>query len=481
MTLPGNSNVKFGTSGLRGIAVDLLDGPAASHIAAFLQNFAGPGVPVLIGCDKRDSSMQLCAQAVSVANALQLPANFVGVVPTPCLAFAASRQNAVTIMVTGSHIPGDRNGVKFYRQEGEITKADEETISKGAAEIDPLPWLAEVEAQVNAGLRKEILANWYERYISIAGEEALRGLRVGVFEGSTAAAGPLAKLLGACGADVYPFGKCDTFTPLDTEAVEDRLLEQLGREIESGRLDAVVSADPDGDRPLVIDDEGEIVRGDLLGWLTARWLSADAVVTTVTANSRVSSEPGCNVRRTRVGSPYVIAGLLEEIAAGAKRPIGFEPNGGVLVGSDQNVRGRMLCKLVTRDSFLPILAVLQQSAGQKKPLSELRRLAAFRSAASGRLQDVDTSRCAELVKGLSLDEDKRARFFAPYGSVRSIDTTDGLRVILGTSDIANRDCIVHLRPSGNAPEMRCYVEAETDARAGELLTRCLSQLRLQLG
>ena len=58
-----------------------------------------------------------------------------GALPTPALALRSLTLGIPAIMVTGSHIPADRNGLKFYRAEGEIDKADEAGIV--AAWVDP--------------------------------------------------------------------------------------------------------------------------------------------------------------------------------------------------------------------------------------------------------------------------------------------------------------------------------------------------------
>ena len=50
------------------------------------------------------------------------------------------------------------------------------------------------------------------------------------------------------------------------------------------------------------------------------------------------------------------------------------------------------------------------------------------------------------------------------GPVAKVDETDGIRITF------HQDDIIHLRPSGNAPELRVYVEASTHQRAEELLT-----------
>lgn len=86
---------------------------------------AGPGGEALIGRDLRSSSPLIAAQcARAVADAGLVPVDR-GAVPTPALALASLQGRAPAIMVTGSHIPDDRNGLKFYRSPGEIDKADE--------------------------------------------------------------------------------------------------------------------------------------------------------------------------------------------------------------------------------------------------------------------------------------------------------------------------------------------------------------------
>ena len=57
-----------------------------------------------------------------------------------------------------------------------------------------------------------------------------------------------------------------------------------------------------------------------------------------------------------------------------------------------------------------------------------------------------------------------------FGKVSGLDQTDGLRMSFGSGEV------VHLRPSGNAPELRCYTEADSDARAVEMTGICLKIL-----
>jgi phosphomannomutase len=152
----------------------------------------------------------------------------------------------------------------------------------------------------------------------------------------------------------------------------------------------------------------------------------------------------------------VIAGMAEAAGMGAKRVVGFEANGGVLLGSDVPEKG--LTALPTRDALLPILAVLGLAQGRS--LSHVVGALPPRFARSGRLEHVLAEKSAAFAAFLSRNA---GGFFKPVGKVQSISETDGLRFTLASGEI------VHFRPSGNAPELRCYTEAATPERADELL------------
>ncbi|MDH5531766.1 MAG: phosphomannomutase, partial [Paracoccaceae bacterium] len=104
---------KFGTSGLRGLANELTDELCASYVRAFLK-----GLPdcqtLLVGRDLRNSSVRISDAVISGAHSLGIDTVDCGELPTPALALAALARKAPCVMVTGSHIPADRNGLKFY-------------------------------------------------------------------------------------------------------------------------------------------------------------------------------------------------------------------------------------------------------------------------------------------------------------------------------------------------------------------------------
>lgn len=454
--------LKFGTSGLRGLASELVGQAARRYTAAFLahlriRGLAGKG-EVFIARDFRASSPAIaadCAAAIAVAGLQPVDC---GTLPTPALALHAMALGGPSIMVTGSHIPADRNGLKFYTPLGEITKEDEAGIAAALGQDD-------IEGEAEAKDGYAFAGDRYrQRYRHFLVQNALSGWRIGVFEHSSVARDLLCSLLTRAGAHVVRLGREAGFVAVDTEAFADAIFEPRHRWIAEHRLDAIVSTDGDGDRPLIIDGVGDFVRGDSLGLLTAQYLAADVVVTPVTSNSAIETVGSFGeVVRTRVGSPYVIAAMEEAVVANGRKVVGFEANGGVLLGSDAMVNGRVLSRLPTRDAVLPILSVFAAAARDRLTLAQLVQRLPLRAALSDRLIEVPTEKGGAFAARLAAEPDFAVSFFAAVGKVAAVSTIDGPRFTLTSGDI------IHYRPSGNAPELRCYVEGTTPERAAELL------------
>lgn len=226
-------------------------------------------------------------------------------------------------MVTGSHIPADRNGLKFYTRAGEITKRTNAiTASLGRHAADGGP--GRVYRAPEVGER------FADRYTKAFWSNCAGRSKVGVYSHSAVGRDLLMATLQRLGAQVVELRlRSASFVPVDTEAVEPDTRGSLKKWAAAHCLDAIVSMDGDSDRPLVTDETGCVVPGDILGQITAEFLGAEAVVTPISSNSGVT-EKTCfsRVMRTRIGSPFVIAGMKE---AGGK-VVGYEANGGFLLG-----------------------------------------------------------------------------------------------------------------------------------------------------
>ena len=469
------SSLKFGTSGLRGLVTDLVGWPSYAYTLAFLRHVSalsgdGRERSVLIGRDLRSSSGEIARLCIAASlGAGYLPRDC-GAVPTPALALAALTLGCPAIMITGSHIPDDRNGLKFYRPDGEISKADEAGILGAFAGLTgPVP------DDAGAATAYAALPPYRRRYLDFFPADSLSGLRVGVYQQSSVARDLLCEILAGLGAETEALGRSDRFIPVDTEAhrPEDKAL--VLEWARSGRFDAIVSTDGDADRPLVADENGTILRGDIIGLITAERLGLETIVTPVTSSSAIERTGVAEqVIRTRVGSPFVVAGMEEAAASGASGIIGFEANGGVLLGSALESRSRRLAALPTRDAMLPIIAVLAAAAHGRGPLSRVVEALQAGHAAAGRLQDVPAERSGTFIGRLASDAAFREEFLREAGSLSRLDTIDGVRMSLADGSI------VHYRASGNAPELRCYVEAGDADRAEDLLAWGLARAELAM-
>ncbi|WP_441003651.1 phosphomannomutase [Pseudocolwellia agarivorans] len=464
-TVLDNSGIAFGTSGARGLVEQFTPDVCAAFSLAFIDTLKGQFTfdRLAIAIDNRPSSYAM-AQACSAALKQQgIEIIYYGVIPTPALAYAAMVRNIPCIMVTGSHIPFDRNGLKFYRPDGEISKSDELSILKSEAAFEALDTLDELEVSSEAG------EEYVLRYSSLFDKPFLQGKHIGIYEHSSAGRDLYQALFEELGAKVTSLERSDHFVPIDTEAVsaEDQL-KAINWSKEYG-FDAIYSTDGDGDRPLIADEKGVWLRGDILGLLCAKQLNVEALSIPVNSNTSIElSNAFKKIERTRIGSPYVIA-EFERLSKSYKSVAGFEANGGFLLGTDTSINGKVLKALPTRDALLPAIMLL--AAAGDNNISDLVSDCTERFSASDRIQNFATAKSKQLIETYTQDASALIKLlgFADL-TVTSIDVTDGLRMTLSDNDV------IHLRPSGNAPELRCYAESTSDEKAKQLVVQVLGKV-----
>jgi len=117
----------------------------------------------------------------------------------------------------------------------------------------------------------------------------------------------------------------------------------------------------------------------------------------------------------------------------------------------------MTCQI--RDTYT--IAFLQHMDQQNKKISELTDSLPARFTANNRIKEFPTNAAKECIAQLIGNNDAlsyqaiEAAFGELCGKVENTDLTDGLRITFQNGEI------IHLRPSGNAPEFRCYNEADS--------------------
>ncbi len=540
--------LKFGTSGRRGYVVDLtqlevyLNALAELEYLQSLRREEGAisrGDSFYYAYDLRPSSTAFVpeekgrgelAQTIerAIRDAGMSPVNL-GAIPTPALTYYGLLHGKGSIMITGSHIPFERNGYKLNTSRGELLKKDEEpigvrveTLRRRLYEEPPSRSLFNEQGMFKAGHQELSPVNddgrqaYIARYLDFFAGRDLTGLRLLAYQHSAVGRDILVEILGAFGAEVVPAGRSDTFVPIDTENIDTEQLSKICALVseaasEHGSIDAVVSTDGDSDRPLVlgvdspkVSPEVRFFGGDLVGMVVAEFLEVDGVVVPISCNDAVDLG---NLRhllepKTRIGSPFVIAGMEKARTKGKKRICGWEANGGFLLGSDITSDDRVLRALPTRDALLPILSVLFAAKERRVNLAGLFRQLPARFSKAALLKKFPRSRALQIVgrftsshpgvnevvleeKGVRLlDSEGReiqdaahgresliairselSSFFPAvlgFGRVVKVNYTDGVRIYFANGEIA------HVRPSGNADEFRIYAVADTQARADEI-------------
>ncbi|MGD6735108.1 phosphomannomutase [Photobacterium leiognathi subsp. mandapamensis] len=461
------SGIQFGTSGARGLVEQFTPDVCAAFTHAFITSIQSQFKfnQVAIAIDNRPSSPTMAQACTKAIQQLGLEVVYYGVVPTPALAYVSMQDNIPCIMVTGSHIPFERNGLKFYRPDGEISKTDEQAILNSSVEFEAVTDLPELTIINKAAVQ------YIERYTSLFDNKMLMGKRIGIYEHSSAGRDLYTPMFKALGAEVIALERSDEFVPIDTEAVSDADKQKAKNWSKEYKLDFIFSTDGDGDRPLVADENGDWLRGDILGLLCADAMNIDALAVPVSCNTAIESCERFNyVTRTKIGSPYVIA-EFDVLSTQYDSVAGFEANGGFLLGSDVLINSKEIKALPTRDAVLPALMLL--SLAKEKSIHELVNALPQRYTHSDRIQNFSTEiSLAILAKAKEDSSQFLQQLKCDETKVDSIDTTDGLRINLENGNI------IHFRPSGNAPELRCYAESASVDKAIYLVNHALENIQL---
>ncbi len=539
--------LKFGTSGRRGLVAHLSQLEIYLNALAeieYLQSLPREKGGVVRGddfyfaCDLRPSTTELVpelggrgelAQAVvrAIQDAGMKPVNL-GFIPTPALAHYAWENGRGSIMVTGSHIPFDRNGYKTNTAQSELLKKDEAPINQQVdrvrqkiyaepARLSPFNSQGMFKAghQELPAAQPEARARYLARYTEFFGKSRLAGLRLLAYQHSAVGRDVLVEVLRGLGAQVTPAGRSDSFVPIDTENIDAEQLDTIQRLAneawrKTGPFDAVVSTDGDSDRPLFLGAEptGDAAQpcrvrfysGDLLGMVTAEYLGADAVVVPISCNDALDRGPLKAILepKTKIGSPQVVAGIEQARAKGRRTICGWEANGGFLLGSDCVRAGQKLRALPTRDALLPLICVLataqekrlslaavfarlpqrhsraallknfpretsRQIMARFMPTEEALRTVIF-TGEKASCQDATGQAISCAYDALAVRRELTQFFRAADGftAIVKFDFTDGLRMSFANGEVA------HVRPSGNADELRIYAVADSPERANQI-------------
>jgi phosphoglucosamine mutase len=366
----------FGTDGVRGVAN--LE-PITSEIAlrlgrALAYVFRNPGGRqrrILVGKDTRLSGYMLETALASGLCSMGVDVLLVGPMPTPGIAFLTRSMRAdAGVVISASHNPFEDNGIKFFSRDG--FKLDDETEARIEALVSDDGALLNsraTAADIGKAARIDDAIGRYLVFLKTCVPRAvsLEGLKVVIdcANGAAYRVGP--EVLQELGAEVIGLGVEPNGTNINAGCGAVHL-EPLRAAVTQYRAQIGIALDGDGDRAMLVDEEGAVFDGDdamaLLGTQMAAQglLSQKTVVATVMSNfglEQALGRHGIRLVRTDVGDPAVVREM---------RANGYN------LGGEQSGHVIFMDHSTTGDGLITALRVLSLMIEMQQPLSALRSM-----------------------------------------------------------------------------------------------------------
>ncbi len=438
----------FGTDGIRGKVGQY---PISADFMLKLGWAAGKvfsrtcGKKVIIGKDTRISGYMFESALEAGLVAAGCDVVLLGPMPTPAIAYLTRTLRACAgIVISASHNPHYDNGIKFFSAEG--TKLSDELEHAIEAELDN-----EIDTVDSESLGKVTKINAEGRYIeyckhSVIAPLSLNGIKVVLdcANGATYKVGP--SVFKEMGADVVALGVEPDGLNINVDCGSTKP-DLLAAKVKETCADIGIAFDGDGDRVIMIDEDGEEVDGDELVFIIAQAKNKKGqlqgpVVGTLMSNygmEKALKDSGIPFLRANVGDRYVLELLQKE--------------GGIIGGESS---GHIICleRSTTGDGIVAALQVLEVMVGTGMPLKELKK------GMSKYPQQMIN------VKGADKTRLSSSKVIADAVAKAEQELADTGRVLL--------------RPSGTEDMVRVMVEGSDEAQVKELVERLADVVRTEL-
>lgn len=362
----------FGTDGVRGVANEELTPQLAMQLGqagAYVLSRENNHKPtIMVGCDTRISGDMLANALMAGACSVGANAVYVGVVPTPAVAYLTRKYKVdAGVVISASHNTVEFNGIKFFDGSGyKLPDSLEDEIE--ALIRNKMP---DIKFPIGAGVGKiKYRTDAREEYINHAIQSVkvdLQGMKIVVDCAEGAAFYTSVETLKELGAEVVAIHNNPDGTNINANCGSTHMGELQARVVYE-KANLGLAFDGDADRLLAVDETGKIVNGDEIMAIIGNHmkeqgkLKHDTIVATVMSNLgffMMGEKYGIHIEQTKVGDRYVLE-RMREIGAS----LGGEQSGHVIF-LDENTTG---------DGLLSALHLLQVVVETKKPLSELSRI-----------------------------------------------------------------------------------------------------------
>ena len=356
----------FGTDGFRGEANKDLTVDHAFKIGRYLGWYyrRDHRPQIVIGKDTRRSSYMYEAALCAGLTASGADAFLLHVTSTPSVSYITRSDDFdCGIMISASHNPYTDNGIKLINADGE--KMEEELLNGIEAYIDSneqLPYAT--GADIGCTIDYAAGRNRYIGYLITLATRSYKGMRVGLdcANGST---WMMAKsVFDALGADTHVIANDPDGLNINVNCGSTHI-ENLRSFVVANNLDVGFAFDGDADRCLAVDEKGNIVNGDHILYLSAKFLQErgklgnSKVVTTIMSNMglyKALDELGIGYEKTPVGDKYVAENMKKN---------------GHLIGGEQSGHIIFSQFATTGDGVLTAIKVMEAMTETKQPLSKL--------------------------------------------------------------------------------------------------------------
>ncbi|HAA42564.1 MAG TPA: phosphoglucosamine mutase [Ruminiclostridium sp.] len=359
----------FGTDGVRGVANKDLTVELAYKLgqagAYVLTSELNSSPKVLVGMDTRISGDMLKSALVAGLCSVGADAVYLGVVPTPAVAYLVRKYKAdAGVVISASHNSYEFNGIKFFNNEGyklpdEIEDRIESIILNNSEEIS-LP----IGDKLGREIAVETAVDDYVEYIKSTVDGDFKTLKIALDCANGAAFKAAPKALRELGAEVFVLNERPDGININKNCGSTHM-EELKEFVKKTGADAGLAFDGDADRVLAVDEEGNVVDGDqimaILGLDLKKKgkLSKDTIVATVMSNlglDMMAKKENINILKTKVGDRYVLECMLEN---------------GYVLGGEQSGHIIFLQHNTTGDGLLTGVQLLNVLKSSGKKLSEL--------------------------------------------------------------------------------------------------------------
>ena len=314
----------FGTDGVRGVANTELTAQIAYNLGragAYVLTEGAHKPKILVAKDTRIARDMLESALIAGILSVGAEAVVLGVVPTPAVAYLTRKYGAdAGVMISASHNPVEYNGIKFFNDKGyklsdELEDEIQRVIESGFEGV-PSPTGTDIG-------KETIEVSALDDYIEFAKETipySLKGLKIALDCANGAAYKSSVKAFRELGADVFVINDNPDGTNINENCGSTHPEELMEYVVKKG-CDLGFAFDGDADRCLAVDDKGNLVNGDFILMLCAKYLKEigklkdDTLVVTVMSNLGLdiaAKKEGINVVKTSVGDRYVLEEMIKD-------------------------------------------------------------------------------------------------------------------------------------------------------------------------